>query len=147
MFQDFALFPHLSVAQNIGFGLRKRDARERRRVVGEYLERVGLAGYGEKFPHQLSGGEQQRVALARALAPKPSVMLMDEPFSGLDKRLVITARRFLGVSEQLLIAIDGADKPVSARIRADELARDARDVTISVRRSDILLFESVRESA
>jgi iron(III) transport system ATP-binding protein len=87
MFQDFALFPHLSVAQNIGFGLRKRDARERRRVVGEYLERVGLAGYGEKFPHQLSGGEQQRVALARALAPKPSVMLMDEPFSGLDKRL------------------------------------------------------------
>jgi iron(III) transport system ATP-binding protein len=87
MFQDFALFPHLSVAQNIAFGLRRKGAAERNRIVGAYLERVGLAGYGEKYPHQLSGGEQQRVALARALAPKPSVMLMDEPFSGLDKRL------------------------------------------------------------
>jgi iron(III) transport system ATP-binding protein len=87
MFQDFALFPHLSVGQNIAFGLRKETAQQRKRIVGEYLERVGLSGYADKYPHQLSGGEQQRVALARALAPKPSVMLMDEPFSGLDKRL------------------------------------------------------------
>ncbi|MEA5162427.1 ABC transporter ATP-binding protein [Cereibacter johrii] len=86
MFQDFALFPHLTVAQNVAFGLRSgRDERDRR--VAELLERVNLVGYAAKHPHQLSGGEQQRVALARALAPRPRVMLMDEPFSGLDNRL------------------------------------------------------------
>jgi len=86
MFQDFALFPHLTVAQNVAFGLTgARDARARR--VAELLERVNLTGFGPKHPHQLSGGEQQRVALARALAPRPKVMLMDEPFSGLDNRL------------------------------------------------------------
>ena len=86
MFQDFALFPHLTVAQNVAFGLgTDRAARQRR--VDELLERVNLSGYGPKHPHQLSGGEQQRVALARALAPRPRVMLMDEPFSGLDNRL------------------------------------------------------------
>lgn len=85
MFQDFALFPHLTVAQNIGFGL-PRDAVSAARVK-ELLTRVDLVGYGEKHPHELSGGEQQRVALARALAPRPKIMLMDEPFSGLDNRL------------------------------------------------------------
>jgi iron(III) transport system ATP-binding protein len=88
MFQDFALFPHLDVADNVSFGLRRTaGAAARQEVVREYLGRVGLGAYGHKFPHQLSGGEQQRVALARALAPKPRVMLMDEPFSGLDNRL------------------------------------------------------------
>lgn len=86
MFQDFALFPHLNVAQNVAFGLSGDKAAKTARV-GELLERVNLAGYGAKHPHQLSGGEQQRVALARALAPRPRVMLMDEPFSGLDNRL------------------------------------------------------------
>ncbi|GGW22887.1 spermidine/putrescine ABC transporter ATPase [Gemmobacter lanyuensis] len=86
MFQDFALFPHLTVAQNVAFGLRgDREAKSRR--VGELLDRVNLSGYGAKHPHELSGGEQQRVALARALAPRPRIMLMDEPFSGLDNRL------------------------------------------------------------
>ena len=85
MFQDFALFPHLTVAENVGFGLQR--SRDRTDVIQDYLGRVGLTGYGEKFPHMLSGGEQQRVALARALAPRPRVMLMDEPFSGLDNRL------------------------------------------------------------
>jgi len=86
MFQDFALFPHLTVAQNVGFGLRgDREARTRR--VAELLEKVNLPGYAGKHPHELSGGEQQRVALARALAPRPRLMLMDEPFSGLDNRL------------------------------------------------------------
>ena len=87
MFQDFALFPHLTVAENVAFGLRRQRASERRAQVATYLGKVGLAGYDAKYPHQLSGGEQQRVALARALAPKPRVMLMDEPFSGLDMRL------------------------------------------------------------
>lgn len=86
MFQDFALFPHLTVAQNVAFGLSGDRAAKVRRVE-ELLDRVNLSGYGPKHPHQLSGGEQQRVALARALAPRPKVMLMDEPFSGLDNRL------------------------------------------------------------
>ena len=86
MFQDFALFPHMSVADNIGFGL-KATGGERTARVDKLLERVNLSGFGNKAPHMLSGGEQQRVALARALAPRPRIMLMDEPFSGLDNRL------------------------------------------------------------
>ncbi|KAF0674841.1 ABC transporter ATP-binding protein [Profundibacterium mesophilum] len=86
MFQDFALFPHLSVADNVAFGLKGRKAQKRSRVE-ELLARVDLARYIDAFPHALSGGEQQRVALARALAPRPRIMLMDEPFSGLDNRL------------------------------------------------------------
>jgi len=86
MFQDFALFPHLSVADNVAFGLKGPKAGRYDRVR-ELLERVALERYFDAFPHELSGGEQQRVALARALAPNPRIMLMDEPFSGLDNRL------------------------------------------------------------
>ncbi len=86
MFQDFALFPHLSVERNVAFGLTGPGAARGARARA-LLERVGLARHGAKFPHQLSGGEQQRVALARALAPQPPILLMDEPFSGLDNRL------------------------------------------------------------
>ena len=86
MFQDFALFPHLSVARNVAFGLRGPKTERRARAM-DLLGRVGLTGHAEAYPHELSGGEQQRVALMRALAPRPRVMLMDEPFSGLDNRL------------------------------------------------------------
>jgi len=86
MFQDFALFPHLTVGKNVAFGLRGSAAEKRSRAV-ELLERVGLAHYIDHYPNHLSGGEQQRVALARAVAPRPKIMLMDEPFSGLDNRL------------------------------------------------------------
>jgi iron(III) transport system ATP-binding protein len=86
MFQDFALFPHLTVAGNVAFGLTGDKATKQARV-DELLEKVNLSGFGGKHPHELSGGEQQRVALIRALAPRPRVMLMDEPFSGLDNRL------------------------------------------------------------
>ncbi|MEM8957829.1 MAG: ABC transporter ATP-binding protein [Pseudomonadota bacterium] len=86
MFQDFALFPHLTVAENVAFGLRGPKAGQHARVR-ELLERVRLTQFTDVYPHRLSGGEQQRVALARALAPRPRVMLMDEPFSGLDNRL------------------------------------------------------------
>ena len=87
MFQDFALFPHLSVADNVAFGLAHGSREERRARVTELLERVDLLRFIDSYPHELSGGEQQRVALARAIAPRPRVMLMDEPFSGLDNRL------------------------------------------------------------
>ncbi len=87
VFQEYALFPHLSVADNIGFGLRKASAADKRRRIDELLDLIGLARQGGKFPHELSGGQQQRIALARALAPRPRLLLLDEPFSNLDVAL------------------------------------------------------------
>ena len=87
VFQDYALFPHLTVADNVGFGLRSEAKSAKQTRVAELLELVGLAGHAAQFPHQLSGGQQQRVALARALAPRPRLILMDEPFSNLDVEL------------------------------------------------------------
>ncbi len=87
VFQDFALFPHLNVSANIAFGLRELPRPERRRRVGELLELVGLSGAARLYPHELSGGMQQRVALARAMAPRPRILLMDEPFSSMDAEL------------------------------------------------------------
>ena len=87
VFQDHALFPHLSVARNVAFGLHGRPAAERDARVREVLDLVRLGDLARRYPHELSGGEQQRVALARALAPRPEVVLLDEPFSSLDESL------------------------------------------------------------
>jgi len=266
VFQDFALFPHLTILDNVRFGLTALSGDEARREALIALSRVGLEHYAGSYPHVLSGGEQQRVALARALAPRPAVLLMDEPFSGLDSRLkdnvraetlailresrataiVVThdaeeamrmadriallkdgrlvqsgraeelylspanlfaagffselnvfegrvkgravdtpvgkvpspdlengvhatvavrltgfdvsetegeiearilSRRFLGVVELLELAVSGAEKPVRARVRCGALSAKARDIWLSLRKSDVLLFETQRESA
>ncbi|UWR97175.1 ABC transporter ATP-binding protein [Phaeobacter inhibens] len=123
MFQDFALFPHLSVADNVAFGL-KGSKDEKRARVEELLRKVSLSQYIDEFPHQLSGGEQQRVALARALAPRPRIMLMDEPFSGLDNRLRD------GIRDETLTLLKEEDaavllvthEPEEAMRMADEIA-------------------------
>lgn len=129
MFQDFALFPHLTVGQNVAFGLKGRDSTAR---VSELLNKVGMSRFIDDYPHQLSGGEQQRVALARALAPRPRIMLMDEPFSGLDDRLRDDIR-----DETLdILKAEGAavllvtHEPGEAMRMADEIAlmRDGRIV-------------------
>ncbi|WP_246139431.1 ABC transporter ATP-binding protein [Phaeobacter marinintestinus] len=124
MFQDFALFPHLSVADNVAFGLRKGTRAEKRARVEALLERVDLMRHIDGYPHQLSGGEQQRVALARALAPRPRIMLMDEPFSGLDNRLRD------GIRDETLSLLKDEDtavllvthEPEEAMRMADEIA-------------------------
>ena len=90
VFQEGALFPHMSVIDNVAFGLRKNDAKERAR---EWLARVGLSDYAERYPDSLSGGQRQRVALARAMAPEPAVLLFDEPYANLDVPLRRTLRK------------------------------------------------------
>jgi iron(III) transport system ATP-binding protein len=266
VFQDFALFPHMTILDNVRFGLTALSGEEGRKEAMNALSRVGLEAYASSYPHVLSGGEQQRVALARALAPRPAVLLMDEPFSGLDSRLkdsvraetlailresrataiVVThdaeeamrmgdriallkdgrliqtgrgedlylrpadlfvagffselnvfegkvesravdtplgkihaggladgaqatvavrttgfnfseaegdiearviSRRYLGVVELLELAVAGADFPVRARVRCGVLSSRARDIWLSLRDSDVLLFESARKSA
>ncbi|WP_051304838.1 ABC transporter ATP-binding protein [Chitinilyticum litopenaei] len=103
VFQDYALFPHLTVFGNIAFGLKGWKTLERDARVAELLELVGLTGIGGRFPHELSGGQQQRVALARALAPKPALLLLDEPFSNLD----VALRERLGQEVRSILKASG----------------------------------------
>jgi len=129
MFQDFALFPHLTVAQNVAFGLKGRKVTDR---VHDLLGKVGMSSHIDDYPHQLSGGEQQRVALARALAPKPRIMLMDEPFSGLDDRLRddIRDETLAVLKDEGTAVLLVTHEPGEAMRMADEIAlmRDGRIV-------------------
>lgn len=124
LFQDFALFPHLTVFQNVAFGLRHLPPDARRTRASEVLEQVGMLRYADVYPHELSGGEQQRVALARARAPRPRVMLMDEPFSNLDVRLRRHVRDIVlhvlkrSVASTLMVTHD----PEEAMFMADKIA-------------------------
>ena len=104
VFQDFALFPHLTVSGNIAFGLHSLAAEERAARVRELAELVGLAPALDKYPHEISGGQQQRVALARAMAPRPELLLLDEPFSNLD----IDLRERLSLEVRDIIKASGA---------------------------------------
>jgi iron(III) transport system ATP-binding protein len=124
VFQDYALFPHLTVEANVAFGLRKMPAAERRRLAHEALAHVGLDHRAGSYPQALSGGEQQRVALARAMVRKPALLLLDEPFSGLDGRLksevrdaTLAALREAGAAA-LIVTHDAEE----AMMMADDLA-------------------------
>ncbi|WP_208347607.1 ABC transporter ATP-binding protein [Pseudaestuariivita rosea] len=131
MFQDFSLFPHLSVADNVAFGL-KGSREDKRARVAQLLRRVDLERYIDSYPHQLSGGEQQRVALVRALAPRPKIMLMDEPFSGLDNRLRDEIRddTLAVLKEEGTAVLLVTHEPDEAMRMADEIAlmRDGKIV-------------------
>jgi len=123
VFQDYALFPHLTVAKNIAFGLRDLTRAQERMRVAEVLDLVGLEGAQERFPHQLSGGQQQRVALARAIAPKPGLLLIDEPFSNLDaelrEHLAYELRRILKESGMTAVLVTHDQQ--EAFVMADEI--------------------------
>jgi len=109
VFQDFALFPHLTIEENVAFGLNDLSGPERTRRVGELLEIAGIPELGKRYPHEVSGGQQQRVALVRALAPKPRIVLLDEPFSNLDHtcthRLLAETRQILKESGSAAIVV------------------------------------------
>ena len=132
MFQDFALFPHLTILENIAFGLQDLDRKTALREARQALERVGMSSYAEHYPGELSGGEQQRVALARTIVPRPSIVLMDEPFSGLDQRLRDNVRQetLTILKETRASAMMVTHDPVEAMGLADRilLMRDGKIV-------------------
>ena len=124
VFQDYALFPHLTVAENVAFGLKGRPSVERLGTPKQMLDLVGLADLSERYPHTLSGGEQQRVALARALAPRPRLLLLDEPYTGLDIHLrnqvrdeTLRVLRMAGISTMIV-----THDPEEAMYMADHIA-------------------------
>ncbi|MEM9224067.1 MAG: ABC transporter ATP-binding protein [Pseudomonadota bacterium] len=135
VFQDLALFPHMRVVDNVAYGVRGRA----RDAASEALKGVGLGGYERAFPHQLSGGEQQRVALARALLPSPEVVLLDEPFSGLDRGLRDTVREDTldSLRAHQATAVIVTHDPEEALAIADRIAL--------MRRGEVVQFASPQE--
>jgi iron(III) transport system ATP-binding protein len=123
VFQDLALFPHLTTAGNIAFGLRTRDKAARAARVAELLALIGLPEAGPRYPHELSGGQQQRVALARAMAPRPALLLLDEPFASLDQEIRESLAREVGriLKEQGMTALLVTHDQREAFAVADEI--------------------------
>lgn len=125
LFQDYALFPHLTVEKNIAFGLHGFSRKQRKEKVKKMLQLVDLDEYGNRYPHELSGGQQQRVALARALAPAPKVLFLDEPFSNLDTDLLVKVREelFSIVKKAGITTIMVSHNPEDAKVFADQVIR------------------------
>ncbi|MDT6941645.1 ABC transporter ATP-binding protein [Brucella pseudogrignonensis] len=139
VFQDYALFPHLTVRENVLFGLRKGRREQALTRVEELLKLVGLSSMADRYPHMLSGGEQQRVALIRALAPKPDLLLMDEPFSNLDRGLRARVR---GETMALLRALG---TPVIIVTHEAEEALSTGDRVVLMRSGKIVQQGSARD--
>ncbi len=123
LFQDYALFPHMTVAKNIEYGLIGVNGSGRKKRVKEVLRLVNLSGYEKRYPHELSGGQQQRIALARAIAPTPKIILLDEPFSNLDTHLLQTVREELfGIIREIgITTIMVTHNPEDAQTQADRV--------------------------
>ncbi|MFD1198814.1 ABC transporter ATP-binding protein [Brucella gallinifaecis] len=139
VFQDYALFPHLSVRENVLFGLRKIYKEQAISRVNELLNLVGLASMADRYPHMLSGGEQQRVALIRALAPKPDLLLMDEPFSNLDRGLRARVR------SETLSLLRALGTPVIIVTHEAEEALSTGDRVVLMRSGEIVQQGSPRD--
>jgi len=137
--QDYALFPHLTLEDNVGFGIEHLSKAERRDRARALLAQVGLDSYARSYPHEISGGEQQRVALARALAPEPAVMLMDEPFSGLD----VTLRGAL--REQTVAVLRARKVPTLIVTHDPEEALAVADRIAIMRGGEIVQFGTAEE--
>lgn len=124
VFQDYALFPHLTAAQNVAFGLRKQPKEQQQARVQQLLTLVELSGLAERYPHEMSGGQQQRIALARALAPQPAVLLLDEPLSSLDpdsrKRLGQEVRDILRAAGQTALLVTHSED--EAQLMANKIS-------------------------
>ena len=125
VFQDYALFPHLTVEKNILYGIDDLTHGERKVRVKEVMALVELDGYGKRYPHELSGGQQQRIALARAIAPRPKVLLLDEPFSNLDTHLLTKVRDdlFRIIRHEGITTIMVTHNPKDAEQAADRTMR------------------------
>jgi iron(III) transport system ATP-binding protein len=149
VFQDYALFPHLTALDNVAFGLRSGSSAKRRELARDRLASVELAHKAKSYPHELSGGEQQRVALARALAPSPDVMLLDEPFSGLDRRLRAelreeTTHALREAETAALIVTHDAEEAMAV---ADQIALMNKGVIVQTGAPDRLYLSPVSETA
>ena len=147
IFQDYALFPHMTVYQNIAYGLKDLNKPQKKLKIDKVLMDLGLIQYSEKYPHELSGGEQQRVALARATAPEPVILLMDEPFSGLDRSLREYIREetisVLKNSESAVILV--THDPEEAMLMGDRIALMRDGKIIQIGSNDELIFQPVND--
>lgn len=143
VFQDYALFPHMTVAENIQFGLKNLSQREKAERIREMLELVHLQDYAKRYPYELSGGQQQRVAIARAVAPKPSILLLDEPFSNLDAHLRHSIREELSriLQETRMTSIFVTHDREDAKNIADQVVILEKGKTIGAGKTEEVLMD------